>query len=73
MSLKLPVISGIKLIKILTKHFGFRTLRQKGSHVTLTNDKVFITVPLHDELAKGTLNSIIKDAGISRKEFLGHV
>lgn len=70
---KLPVISGYELIKILTKHFGFRTLRQKGSHVTLTNDIVFITVPLHDELDKGTLNSILKDADISREEFLKYV
>ena len=67
---KLPVISGFELIKILTKNCGFRILRQKGSHVTLTNDISFITVPLHDELDKGTLNSILKDAKISRREFL---
>ncbi|MDG6966810.1 MAG: type II toxin-antitoxin system HicA family toxin [Nitrososphaerota archaeon] len=47
---KLPVISGKQLIKILTKAFGFRVLRQKGSHVTLTNDVSFITVPMHPEL-----------------------
>lgn len=70
---KLPVISGYELIKILTKYFGFRSLRQKGSHVTLTNDIVFITVPLHDELDKGTLNAILKDTGISKEEFLGYV
>jgi predicted RNA binding protein YcfA (HicA-like mRNA interferase family) len=67
---KLPRISGNELLKILTKNFGFRTLRQKGSHVTLTNDKVFITVPLHPELDTGTLNSILKDAGIDRDDFL---
>ena len=70
---KLPVVSGYELIKILSKHFSFRTLRQKGSHITLTNDIVFITVPLHDELDKGTLNAILKDAYISREEFLKHV
>lgn len=67
---KLPVISGYELIKILGKYFGFKVLRQKGSHVTLTNDIVFITVPLHDELDKGTLNAILKDAGVAREEFL---
>ena len=66
---KLPVISGYELIKILSKYFGFKALRHKGSHVTLTNDIVFITVPLHDELDKGTLNAILKDAGIAREEF----
>jgi hypothetical protein len=40
---KLPVVSGRQLVKILTKHFGFRVLRQRGSHVTLTNDVSFIT------------------------------
>lgn len=70
---KLPRISGAELIKILTKFFGFRTLRQKGSHVTLTNDIIFITVPLHNELDKGTLLSILKDANISRDDFLERV
>ena len=70
---KLPRISGAKVIKILTKFFGFRTLRQRGSHVTLTNDLVFLTVPLHDELDRGTLLAILKDAGIPRNEFLDYV
>ena len=70
---KLPRISGVEVIKILTKFFGFRTLRQRGSHVTLTNDSVFLTVPLHKELDRGTLLSILRDARISRDEFLEHV
>jgi predicted RNA binding protein YcfA (HicA-like mRNA interferase family) len=67
---KLPVVSGQQLIKILTKHFGFRVLRQRGSHVTLTNDVSFITVPLHPELDKGTLNAILNDAQIDRDDFI---
>ncbi len=70
---KLPVISGQKLIKILTKHFGFRVLRQSGSHVTLTNDVSFITVPLHPELDRGTLRAILGDAAIEREEFMKYV
>jgi predicted RNA binding protein YcfA (HicA-like mRNA interferase family) len=70
---KLPVVSGQELINILTKHFGFRILRQKGSHVTLTNDISFITVPLHRELDKGTLNAILKDAKIKREKFIKYV
>ena len=67
---KLPVVSGQELIKILIKYFGFSVLRQKGSHVTLTNNISFITVPLHPELDKGTLNAILKDAKIKREEFI---
>ncbi|MFH1325278.1 MAG: type II toxin-antitoxin system HicA family toxin [archaeon] len=70
---KLPRISGVEIIKILTKFFGFRTLRQRGSHVTLTNDLVFLTVPLHLESDKGTLLAILKDANISRDDFLEYV
>ncbi|MFH0868641.1 MAG: type II toxin-antitoxin system HicA family toxin [archaeon] len=71
--LKLPRISGSDLLRILTKHFGFRTLRQKGSHITLTNDKVFITIPLHPELDTGTLHAILKEAETGREEFLKFV
>lgn len=70
---KLPHISGKDLIRILTKYFGFRVLRQKGSHITLTDDKVFITIPLHPELDIGTLNAILKDSGISRDNFLKYI
>ena len=70
---KLPRISGLDVIKILAKFFGFRTLRQRGSHVTLTNDIVFLTVPLHKELDRGTLLAILRDANISRDDFLDKV
>ncbi|RLG16339.1 hypothetical protein DRN69_01030 [Candidatus Pacearchaeota archaeon] len=70
---KLPRISGKEVIKILTKFFGFRTLRQRGSHVTLTNDLVFLTVPLHSELDRGTLLAILRDANIPRDTFLEYV
>jgi len=70
---KLPVISGNDLIKILTKRFGFRVLRQKSSHVTLTNDICFITVPLHEELDRGTLNAILSDARIEKQEFMRYI
>ena len=68
--MKFPVISGKELIKILYKNFGFYPIRQKGDHVTITNDKAFVTVPLHKELDIGTLKSILDDCGISREEFM---
>ena len=70
---KLPRIFGSKLLKILIKHFNFRALRQRGSHVTLTNDFIFVTVPLHKELDKGTLRAILRDCEISRDEFFEHL
>lgn len=66
---KLPVISGEDLIKALLKK-GFKTVRQKGSHITLTNGEFNTVVPLHNELAKGTLLGILKQCGLSREDLL---
>lgn len=64
---KLPVASGEQLIKLLGR-LGYEIIRQKGSHVRLGKSTVAgdhgITVPLHDELAKGTLNDILADVSI---------
>ena len=53
--MKLPVISGKDMIKLLTKQ-GFRTVRQKGDHITLYklegNDPYLVVVPLKKELTK---------------------
>lgn len=61
------------VIKLLTK-IGFRKLDQRGSHVILLKEvegrNLKPVVPLHKELAIGTLLSIIKQAGLTRDEFL---
>jgi len=70
--MKLPIISGLEAIKRLKKA-GFIATRQRGSHVRLEKslgDKIIkLTVPMHDELKKGTLSRIIKDAGLNLEEF----
>ncbi|MFQ5800124.1 MAG: type II toxin-antitoxin system HicA family toxin [Candidatus Hydrothermarchaeales archaeon] len=69
----LPVISGIDTIKALTKA-GYFTVRQKGSHVRMKKitqeGAVFVTVPLHKVLDRGTLRGIIKDTKLTVEEFL---
>jgi predicted RNA binding protein YcfA (HicA-like mRNA interferase family) len=70
---KLPRISGRKAIRALER-LGFVQVRQRGSHITLkkvTDEGVTgCTVPAHDELAKGTLQSILKQAQVTLEEFL---
>jgi len=68
---KLPVLSGEKCIKALGKA-GFHFKRQEGSHVTLRRDEPFcqLVVPLHKELDRGTLRTIIRQAGLSVSEFI---
>jgi len=61
-----------RLIKILEK-IGFRIIRQKGSHVIMINDKgTRIVIPVHPgkDVKPGLIRAIIKEAGLSREEFL---
>jgi predicted RNA binding protein YcfA (HicA-like mRNA interferase family) len=69
-------ISGSKLIQLLAR-FGYETTRQTGSHVRLTtqeNGQHHVTIPLHDPLKLGTLNSILRNVaehlGLPKDEFL---
>ena len=66
----LPVISGAACIAARVK-LGYKTLRQKGSHVRLEcAGRPSVTVPLHDELDRGTLRGIIRTAEITVEEFV---
>lgn len=64
---RLPVISGDKLIKVLTK-LGYIIVREKGSHVQLKKETRMgihhLTVPRHAEIAKGTLNDILSKVSL---------
>ena len=69
---KIPSFKPRELIKKFEKA-GYIIDRQKGSHVILyhPSEGKRLTIPLHiKELPKGTLLSIIKQAGLTRKEFL---
>ncbi len=70
---KLPVVSGIKILKALGKA-GFELSMQKGSHIVMTKyvggQKIVTVVPLHKEIDPGTLLAIIAQSGIAREEFL---
>lgn len=71
MSSKYPVLPPYKIINTLSK-LGFEKISQKGSHVKYKNkttQKVFI-IPLHKEIAKGTLKSILEQADIELEVFL---
>ena len=69
---KLPVISGIKVVKALSK-VGYEVDHQTGSHIILRHKEEphrRLTVPNHDEIAKGTLLAIIRQSGLTREEFM---
>ena len=71
---KVPVISPEQCIEAL-KHGGFYVARQRGSHVQMRRDTPApartVPVPVGKKsLPRGTLSSIIRQAGLTRDEFL---
>ena len=70
---RLRRVSGQEVIRVL-EHLGFERIRQRGSHVILKKrtpeGDIGCVVPLHRELAIGTLRGILRQAGITWKEFM---
>lgn len=70
---KLPVVSGKKLLKILTRN-GYIFLRQKGSHciISSSDNRKFTVIPIHgnEDLGKGLFNKILDDLSLDIAEFL---
>ena len=70
---KLYRLSGREVIYYLGK-LGFAQVRQRGSHVvlrkTVPEGHLGCVVPVHAELAVGTLRGILKQAGITAEDFL---
>ena len=74
---KLPRISGEEAVKALQR-LGFEAVRQRGSHVVLKKriskeEEIGCVVPLHGELAIGTLRSILRQARVTAEELIQHL
>ena len=70
---KLRRVSGEETISALER-LGFVRVRQRGSHVVLKkitpDGEVGCTVPLHRQLAIGTLRGILKQAMVTPENFM---
>lgn len=67
----LPALSGREVVKAL-ESFGWEFVRQRGSHMILVKDGHLssLSVPDHRVVAKGTLRSLIRAAGLTVAEFV---
>ncbi|MBF2057947.1 MAG: type II toxin-antitoxin system HicA family toxin [Cyanobacterium sp. T60_A2020_053] len=69
---KLRILSRKEVCQILAKH-EFQQIRQKGSHIIMQkmieNGTITVPIPNHDTIKIGTLQSIIRQSQIPRKEF----
>jgi predicted RNA binding protein YcfA (HicA-like mRNA interferase family) len=70
---RLPVISGREMVRLLSK-IGFAIVGRKGSHVRLKRRRgkeiLIVIVPMHHELARGTLRSILRQANLTVDDLL---
>lgn len=66
---KLPRTSAERIIQALVA-LGFRAVRQRGSHVVLRRGDRGCAVPMHKEVAIGTLGGILRQADVSPEEFM---
>lgn len=67
----LPVLSGQEVVRAFSR-LGWEIARQRGSHVILVKAEhpATLSVPEHSEVARGTLRSLIRRAGLTVEEFL---
>lgn len=68
-------VSGKEAIRALER-LGFAKTRQRGSHVVMKKmpeGDVGCVVPLHRELATGTLRGILKQARVRLEDFLDNL
>ncbi|MBE9197720.1 MULTISPECIES: type II toxin-antitoxin system HicA family toxin [unclassified Nodularia (in: cyanobacteria)] len=67
----IPVLSGREVVRVF-ESFGWQVVRQTGSHIIMVKDgeAVTLSVPDHHEVAKGTLRSLIRTAGLTVDEFV---
>jgi predicted RNA binding protein YcfA (HicA-like mRNA interferase family) len=67
---QLPVMSGREVVRAFEKH-GWEIARQRGSHVIMVKAgrNVTLSIPDHKEVARGTLRSLIRSAGLTVEEF----
>lgn len=74
MGFKYPILSSKKIVQTLLE-LGFEKVGQKGSHAKykskITN-RIYI-VPMHSEVARGTLKSILEQAEVELEDFLNHL
>jgi predicted RNA binding protein YcfA (HicA-like mRNA interferase family) len=66
----LPLLSGATVVQALHRA-GFESVSARGSHHKLRRaDGRTVIVPLHRELARGTLRSILRQADLTVEAFL---
>ena len=67
-----PVLKPEQVIKGLEGN-GFRFVKQRGSHRKYKKDGRTVIVPMHYEVAKGTLTSILEQSGLTLDQLTKYI
>jgi predicted RNA binding protein YcfA (HicA-like mRNA interferase family) len=62
-------LSGAQLVKVLCRDWNYRVVHQEGSHIILQTDAPAHqrnSVPNHNPIRVGTLNSIVRAASLHK-------
>ena len=67
---KLPSVSSRKVVKAFSA-IGWKVVRRESSHIIMVKEghEATLSVPDHNPVAKGTLRSLLRSAGLTVKEF----
>ena len=68
--MKYPILRPSEIISALSRK-GFYFKSQRGSHAKYTDGHHTVIIPMHDTVARGTLKSILFQAGLELEEFSG--
>lgn len=68
---KVPLLKPNEVIRVFKK-FGWVIARRSGSHIILTKEGNISTlsIPNHNEIARGTLRALINKAGLTIEDFI---
>ena len=68
---KLPSVNASDVVRAFTL-LGWTVARQRGSHIIMVreNHAATLSIPDHNPVARGTLRSLIRSAGLTIDEFV---
>ena len=68
---KVPLLKPKEVIRVFKK-FGWVVARSSGSHIILTKEGNISTlsIPNHNEIARGTLRALIDKSGLTIEDFI---
>ena len=68
---QLAVLSGREVVRKFER-LGWQVARQRATHIILVKEgaRATLSVPDHKEVARGTLRSLIRAAGLTVEEFI---